>query len=234
MTALAKLTSVELKLLVREPGAMFALLIPLFILVVFGSSIEPGDTVLVPMSLAIAVGLVGLYLMPTTLATYRERGILRRLSTTPVRPGSMLVVQLILQLVLVVAACGLLLTVAGTVLGAHLPDAALPALVTFLLGTAALFAIGLLIAALAPNGRAANGIGVLLYFPMAFLAGLMQPVDQMPAILASIGRYTPLGAFRQALQDVWAGGSPSLLLWGVLAAYAVIISVAAARLFRWE
>lgn len=209
MTALAKLTSVELKLLVREPGAMFALLIPLFILVVFGSSIEPGDTVLVPMSLAIAVGLVGLYLMPTTLATYRERGILRRLSTTPVRPGSMLVVQLILQLVLVVAACGLLLTVAGTVLGARLPDAALPAVVTFLLGTAALFAIGLLIAALAPNGRAANGIGVLLYFPMAFLAGLMQPVDQMPAILASIGRYTPLGAFRQALQDVWAGGSPA-------------------------
>lgn len=234
MTALAKLTSVELKLLVREPGAMFALLIPLFILVVFGSSIEPGDTVLVPMSLAIAVGLVGLYLMPTTLATYRERGILRRLSTTPVRPGSMLVVQLILQLVLVVAACGLLLTVAGTVLGARLPGAVLPAVVTFLLGTAALFAIGLLIAALAPNGRAANGIGVLLYFPMAFLAGLMQPVDQMPAILASIGRYTPLGAFRQALQDVWAGGSPSLLLWAVLAAYAVLISVAAARLFRWE
>jgi ABC-2 type transport system permease protein len=234
MTALAKLTSVELKLLVREPGAMFALLIPLFILVVFGSSIEPGDTVLVPMSLAIAVGLVGLYLMPTTLATYRERGILRRLSTTPVRPGSMLVVQLILQLVLVVAACGLLLTVAGTVLGARLPDAVLPVVVTFLLGTAALFAVGLLIAALAPNGRAANGIGVLLYFPMAFLAGLMQPVDQMPAILASIGRYTPLGAFRQALQDAWAGGSPSLLLWGVLAAYAVIISVAAARLFRWE
>ncbi|MFI7452722.1 ABC transporter permease [Nonomuraea sp. NPDC049714] len=234
MTALAKLTSVEIKLLVREPGAMFALLIPLFILVVFGSSIEPGDTVLVPMSLAIAVGLVGLYLMPTTLATYRERGILRRLSTTPVRPGSMLVVQLILQLVLVVAACGLLLTVAGTVLGARLPGAALPAVVTFLLGTAAMFAVGLLIAALAPNGRAANGIGVLLYFPMAFLAGLMQPVDQMPTILASIGRYTPLGAFRQALQDVWAGSSPSLLLWGVLAAYAVIMSVAAARLFRWE
>src|SRR5690606_28260285 len=77
---MTKLALVELKLLTREPGAVFSLLIPLFILVVFGSSIEPGDTLLVPMALAIAVGLVGLYLLPTTLATYRERGILRRLS----------------------------------------------------------------------------------------------------------------------------------------------------------
>ncbi|WP_336211918.1 ABC transporter permease [Nonomuraea sp. LPB2021202275-12-8] len=234
MTILAKLTTVELKLLVREPGSMFTILIPLFILVIFGSSIEPGDTLLLPMSLAIAVGLVALYMLPTTMATYRERGILRRLSTTPVRPATMLVVQLILQLVLALTACTLLLVVAGTVLGAHLPTRALPVVVTFLLGTAAMFAIGLLIAAVASNGRSANGIGVLLYFPMAFLAGLMQPPHLMPVILARIGEYTPLGAFRQALQDVWAGGSPSLLLLGVMAAYAVIISAAAARFFRWE
>ncbi|GLW98143.1 ABC transporter permease [Microtetraspora sp. NBRC 16547] len=231
---MTKLTVVELKLLTREPGAIFSLLIPLFILVVFGSSIEPGDTVLLPMALAIAVGLVGLYMLPTTMATYRERGILRRLSTTPVRPGNLLVVQLILQLVLALTACGLLLAVGGTVLGAHLPTRVLSGVLTFLLGTAAMFAVGLLIAALAPNGRAANGIGVLLYFPMAYLAGLMQPTDQMPDILARIGEYTPLGAFRQSMQDVWAGGAPSPLLLGVMAAYAVVISIAAARFFRWE
>jgi ABC-type multidrug transport system permease subunit len=229
-----KLAIVELKLLTREPGAMFSLLIPLFILVIFGSSIEPGDTVLLPMALAIAVGLVGLYLLPTTMATYRERGILRRLATTPVRPGSMLLVQLLLQFVLALTACALLLAVAGAVLGAHLPTRVLPGALTFLLGTAAMFAIGLFIAAVAPNGRAANGIGVLLFFPLAYLAGLMQPTDQMPAIVARLGEYTPLGAFRQSLGDVWAGAAPSPLLLGVLAAYAVVISIAAARYFRWE
>ncbi|MEU4699098.1 ABC transporter permease [Nonomuraea dietziae] len=231
---MTKLTVVELKLLVREPGSMFTILLPLFILVIFGSSIPPGDTVLLPMTLAIAVGLVGLYLVPTTLATYRERGILRRLSTTPVRPRNLLIVQLLLQLVLAVTACALLIAVAGTVLGAHLPARVVPVVVAFALGTAAMFAIGLLIAAVAPNGRTANGVGVLLYFPMAFLAGLMQPADKMPVILARIGEYTPLGAFRQTLQDVWAGASPSPLLLGVMAAYAVIISVAAAKFFRWE
>ncbi|GAA4915926.1 ABC-2 type transport system permease protein [Nonomuraea thailandensis] len=229
-----KLALVETKLLTREPGALFSLLIPLFILVVFGSSIQPGDTVLLPMALAIAVGLVGLYLLPTTLATYRERGILRRLSITPVHPGSLLVVQLLLQLVLVVVACGLLMAVAGTVLGAHLPALVFSGVLAFLLGTASMFAIGSLVAALAPNGRAANGFGVLLYFPMAYLAGLMQPVDQMPDMVALVGTFTPLGAFVESLRDVWAGSAPSLLTLGVMAAYTLVIGLVATKFFRWE
>ncbi|MEW9554678.1 ABC transporter permease [Nonomuraea sp. NPDC050783] len=229
-----KLVVVETKLLIREPGALFSLLIPLFILVVFGSTIQPGDTVLLPMAVAIAVGLVALYMVPTTLATYRERGVLRRLAATPVRPGNLLLVQLVLQLVLAVTACALLVAVAGTVLGARLPARVGAVVLVFALGTAAMFAIGLLIAAAAPNGRAANGIGVLLYFPMAYLAGLMQPVDQMPDIVARVGEYTPLGAFGQSLRDVWAGAAPGPLPLGVMAAYAVVVSVAAARLFRWE
>ncbi|SFR82731.1 ABC-2 type transport system permease protein [Agromyces sp. CF514] len=234
MPATVKLTAVESKLLVREPGSLFTVLIPLFILIVFGSSIGPDDTTLLPMAIAIAIGLVGLYLMPTALATYREKGILRRLSTTPVRPVSLLAVQLILQFVLVLVSCGALLVVAAAVLGAPLPANAMGFAAVFLLGTASMFSIGLLIAALAPSGRAANGIGVLLYFPMAYLAGLMQPASQMPAILVRIGEFTPLGAFRQSLQDVWTGAAPDPLLLGVMAAYSVVVGLAAAKFFRWE
>ena len=124
--------------------------------------------------------------------------------------------------------------VAGVVLGAHLPSRWPLVTLVFLAGTAAVFAIGLLIAALAPNGRAANGIGVLLYFPMAYLAGLMQPTGQMPDILARVGEYTPLGAFRQSLQGIWAGGAIDPLPLAVMAAYALVISAVAARFFRWE
>jgi ABC-2 type transport system permease protein len=237
MSAIARLARVETKLLVREPGSIFTIVIPLFILVVFGMSLTPGDTVLLPMTLAIGVGLVALYMVPTTLATYRERGILRRLSATPLRPGALLAVQLLLQLVLAVAGSALLLVVAGAFLGAALPSGAAGAgrvALVFVLGTAAMFAIGLLIAALAPNGRSANGIGVLLYFPMAYLAGMMQPEASMPAVLARLGGFTPLGAFRRALQDVWAGVAPQPLQLGIMAGYAVIVSLAAARFFRWE
>lgn len=234
MSATAKLTVVESKLLVREPGSLFTVAIPLFILIVFGSSIGPDDTTLLPMTIATAISLVGLYLMPTALATYREKGILRRLSTTPLKPSSLLIVQLVLQFMLVLVSCTALLAVAGAVLGARLPANAMSLIVVFVLGTGSMFAVGLLIAALAPSGHAANGIGVLLYFPMVYLAGLMQPVSQMPAILVRVGEFTPLGAFRQSLQHVWSGAAPDPLLLGVMAAYAVLLSLAAARYFRWE
>lgn len=234
MSATAKLTAVESKLLVRDPGSMFSFLIPVFILIVFGLSLPADDTTLLPTTLSIAIGLVGLYLMPTTLATYREKGILRRLSTTPARPASLLAVQLLLQFVLAVVSCASLLIIAGGLLGARLPTNALGFVAVFVLGTASMFAVGLLIAALAPNGRAANGIGVLLYFPMAFLAGLMQPAAMMPQVLVRIGEFTPLGALRGALGEVWAGDAPSPLLLVVMGAYALVVSGVAAKLFRWE
>lgn len=233
MQTLAKLTTVETKLLIREPGAVFSLLIPIFILVVFGSSIEEGDTVLLPMAVALAVAMVGLYLLPTTLATYRERGILRRLSVTPVRPSNLLSVQILLQLVLTVLAVSLLLVVGIGFLGAHAPGAG-SFLAAVLLGTAAMFSVGLLIAALAPNGRSANGFGVLLFFPLAYLGGLMQPVEYMPDILASVSGYTPLGALRQSLQDVWSAAALAPLPLATMAVYALVASLVAARYFRWE
>jgi len=234
MSATAKLTIVESKLLVRDPGSTFTLLIPLFVLIVFGMSLGAGDATLLPVTLSIAIGLVGLYLLPTTLTTYREKGILRRLATTPVRPASLLVVQLLLQFLLASLSCTVLLAVAAGLLHARMPVGLGGFAVVFLLGAASMFAVGLLIAALAPNGRAANGIGVLLYFPMAYLAGLMQPAGMMPPVLVHIGGFTPLGALRQSLDEVWTGGAANPVALVVMAAYAVVVTIAAATFFRWE
>ncbi|KAB8185196.1 ABC transporter permease [Nonomuraea phyllanthi] len=234
MTGFSKLAQVEAKLLLRDPGAIFSMAIPLFILVIFSGGTSPGDTALPSMSMTIAVGLVGLYMVPTTLATYRERGILRRLSTTPVSPGALLGVQLILQLVFAMLAAGLLVAVSIVAFQAAQPARVAAMSAAFLLGTSAIFAIGLLIAATAASGRAANGIGVLLYFPLAFLGGLMQPKEAMPELLATIGEFTPLGLFRQAIHDAWSGAATQPLLLAIMAAYALVVGSVAARFFRWE
>jgi ABC-2 type transport system permease protein len=56
----------------------------------------------------------------------------------------------------------------------------------------------------------------------------------MGATLRDIGDYTPLGAAVQALQDATAGTWPSAGQLLVMAAYAVICSLLAPRLFRWQ
>jgi ABC-2 type transport system permease protein len=115
-----------------------------------------------------------------------------------------------------------------------LPRQTLGFLVAFLLSICAMFAIGLLVAALAPTGKAANGIGTVLFFPLGFLAGLWTPGPLMPDVVRQISSFSPLGAGVQAIQRAWEGSFPEPLHLAVLVAYTVVLGFIAARRFRWE
>lgn len=103
-----------------------------------------------------------------------------------------------------------------------------------LLAAAALLGAGLLVAAVAPTGRVARGIGALLFYPMMFFAGLWLPIPSMPAVLQHISHATPLGAAVPALTAAAEGSMPTALQLGTLAAWAVALGLTAARFFRWE
>jgi ABC-2 type transport system permease protein len=105
---------------------------------------------------------------------------------------------------------------------------------TIVLAVAALFSLGLLVAAVAPSGRAANLAGTFLFFPMMFFAGLWVPVAQMPSVLRGISHRTPLGAATAALQEASTGHWPSGVYLATLAGYAIVLGAAAVKLFRWE
>ena len=66
-----------------------------------------------PVLIALVLAMLSLISLPVHLATYREQGILRRMSTTPVPPSWMLAAQVIINLALAVVALGILV-VAGT------------------------------------------------------------------------------------------------------------------------
>src|SRR5262249_13914055 len=107
MNALRKLTYVEFKLFLRDPVALFFVLaLPLGFLLIFGLSSARGrlGTFLPAMEVALALGMVGLFTLPTYLATYREKGILRRLATTPVHPALLLITQLLINLLMAAVA----------------------------------------------------------------------------------------------------------------------------------
>ena len=143
---------------------------------------RPIDTVLPSIALAISVGVLAISALPGYLAIYREKGILRRLSTTPASPAMPLIAQVAVNLAMLVAVLVLVLGI-----GAAWLDMAMPAsvgwfVVAFGFRAAALFAVGLLVAAVAPTARAANAIGLLVFFLSLFLAGAWLPM--MPAWLS--------------------------------------------------
>ena len=243
--ALRKLTVTEAKLLWRTPAALFwAVGFPLAGLLVLGlvpGTNKPvksfgGASVLqtyVPIIITFTIVMSAVQFLPVTLVTYRERGILRRMSTTPVTPRTVLGAQLIVNvgLQIAVAAVTVAIAVAGFGFSVRQP---LAFAVAFLLATAAVNALGLLVAAVSFTGKAASAVGGLLFFVLMFFGGLWWPRSQMPGALRHVSDVTPVGAAVQALQDGIAGhwGSPRYL--AVLAGYVIVGSVLATRLFRWE
>src|SRR6266496_3040400 len=111
MTALTRMTAVEAKLFLRDPGAPITVLgIPLALLLVFGLMPDankpseefgghaPLSTVIAPMAVTILLAMLALTLFPTAMATYREKGVLKRLSASPVPPTRLLTAQLAVNL----------------------------------------------------------------------------------------------------------------------------------------
>lgn len=246
MSVFLKLTRNELRLFLREPLVVFfSLLFPTILVVILGSIPdfrEPspdlgGATVIslyVGISLALSLAMLGLQFLPSVLASYREKGILRRVATTPVRPIVLLAAQMASSLLIAVVSGLLVIAVGRIVFGVGLPGQLPGFVLAYLLSAAGVFAVGLLIAALAPTGKAANSIGTLLFFPSMFFAGLWTPREVLPGFLQRIGDFTPLGAGERALHEAATGHWPQLLPIVVLVAYVVVFGAAAARLFRWE
>ncbi|WP_127571101.1 ABC transporter permease [Georgenia faecalis] len=248
---LGALAASEARLFLRDVGgSFFALAFPSVLLVGVGLAI-PGmrDPITdapppwagmlpihlyLPVVLAAVIATPALTTLPVVLATYREQGILRRLSTTPMRPQGVLVAQVAVNLAALVVAAVLALTVGALTFDAPLPDQPLVALLAFVLGAAAMFGVGLLIAARAPKASSASGLGMLVFFPMLLFAGMWTPGPAMPETLATIGAYTPLGAASQAMTTAWFHGDFPALEAVVMLAYVVVLYPLATKLFRWS
>src|SRR5215813_2555118 len=67
--------------------------------------------------LTVVIAATGLVMLPVHLASYRERGVLRRFAAAGFPRWSFAISQLIVGLVTIVVACGLLLAVAAPVYG---------------------------------------------------------------------------------------------------------------------
>lgn len=238
-----RLIRMELKLYFRDYAAVFfgTVLSPLiYVILGFVPAFRVKDPELggqsiiglyVPIMIAMAIAMIGLSVMPSQLATYRERGILRRLSTAPVRPRDLLMAQAVVQLGILLTSSALVVGIGWQAFGVALPANPIAFVGAFAVATAAMFAIGLMLAS-APTAKLAAGLGSAVFFPMMFLAGLWVPREAMPEALRTISDFSPLGAAVQTLTDAGAGHWPKALPVAVLLVWTAVAWLGALRLFR--
>ena len=247
MGAPTALTRLETRLFLREPMSLiFGLLFPPLLLLAMGylfpgfdeplAELDGGRLISVYSPTVIGLGLATLSLMilPMTLTTYRDMGILRRFRTTPIRPGWLLWAQVSANAIVAVAGSAATVIIAVLAFDVTFPSSMLWFVVSFALGLTAMFTVGLLIGATAPSATAGQVFGFSLFFPMLFFAGVYVPRPFMSDGLVTASNLTPLGAAVQAMTDSWEGMTPSGLHLLVMAAYAAVCGLLAMRLFRWD
>ena len=244
--AFAKIVLNEVRLVARNPRALvYAFALPVLLLVLFGNlrkfqvhkaslgGLTLFDTY-IPVLICMVIALIALLSLPGPLATYREQGILRRLSTTPAPPAWVLAAQVVINLCLAVLAIFIIVVVGIAAFNEHAPNNIGGFVLAIALTVAALLSLGLVLATVAKTAQGAYVMGGAVFFPLIFLAGLWLPRPDMPTWLQHISNYTPLGAAVEAMQHSMTGGFPPAAPLVTLAAYSVAFAFLAVRYFKWE
>lgn len=236
----------EARLAVRQPAGMIAGAgVALLLLVIFGEipvfrqpSANLGGysafDIYIPILMTFSIAMIAFTYLPGPLVAYRELGILRRLSTTPVPAYWVLAAQLVVQTCFMVATLVLLVAVSIVFFGITFPKNLAAMVLSIALCMAALFAIGLTIAAVARTSGAARGLMAAALYPMMFFSGLYYPIQLMPPVIQTVSSYTPLGAAVPAIGKSWVGQFPPAQSLLVLAGYALVFGFLAKIFFRWE
>ena len=239
MKTLAKLIWIEVKLFAREPVAVvFAFAFPLVVLLVlagaFGSEPDPdfggatGIDYYVPGYLAVVIASIGLIGLPVHLASLRERGVLRRLRASSVSMTSVFGAQTAVHVAMAALGGVVLLAAASLVYDVHAPSSVAGVALGFGVGALSFVALGFLLGSLAPTARAAQAIGLVLFFPMWLLSGAGPPRGVMTQTMRQLSDLLPLTRVVTAIQEPWLGtGSNASELVVLLALFAAAVALTA-------
>jgi len=243
-----KLSWVQFKLFLREPAAFFfTLIFPLLLLILFGAIFgnEPSkeynyrfgyiDTE-VPAITAIIIATVALLGIPISIATDREKQVLRRYRATPLPPLTYLAANVLVYFGMALVGMMILIVVAKVFFGLRFGGNWLSVLAGFTLSGSAFFALGFVVASLSPTARVAQVVGQIAFFPMMFLSGAAFPLQIMPEGVRRVSAALPLTYVVSLLRGLWFGESwgAHLTAVGILVAMLVVGTVISSRTFRWE
>lgn len=242
MRVLLELTWLELKLFLREPlTVLFVLVLPLVVLYVlngvFGSQPDPsvwdGHSPIdfyTSAYVGLVLATIGVLSLPVHLAGYRESGVLRRFRASSLRSGMFAGAHLLVAIAMGAVGSLLLTTLSMLAYDATTPQDPVGVLAAALLVSLAFASLGTLLGLVLPTARAAQGLGVLLFFVFLMLGGAGPPREVLPDAMLLLSDLTPLTYAARLLRAPWLGASWDVTATAVMAGMLVV----SAALTSWR
>jgi|SRR5450755_1008205 ABC-2 type transport system permease protein len=224
----------------RGENILVTLIVPVLLLIFFASlNIIPatnGSAVnfLLPGILALAIIAAGMVNLGIATSYERYYGVLKRLGSSPLSRGGLIIAKVISILILEVIQVLLLVGVAILLYKWQLSGSTLLALAVIALGTVTFAALGLAMAGALRAELTLAGANALFLLFLLIGDGIL-PLSHLPSPLADLAQILPAAALTDALRAAMTNGAAfptSPLI--VLAIWAIVILTIAIRTFKWE
>jgi ABC-2 type transport system permease protein len=233
----------ELRLAARRgESLLITFVIPAGVLLVFSTFDTTGGTAggqpvdrILPGAMALAVIAASLVSLAIATGFERSYGVIKRLGGSPAGTSALVASKTVAVIVVEAIEITLLLAIAAGVL-AWSPGPGASATLTMaglLLGTIAFAGLGLLMAGTL-RAEATLALANLLFLLSLVLGGIVIPLDRLPPAVASIAHDLPPAALTQVLGVGLGGAGDATESLVILAGWAVVLAILAARKFRWD
>ena len=173
----------------------------------------------------------------TSLASYREKQILKRMQATPLNVRTFFAAQVVAYLIVALAQGTLILVLGSSIFDVEIVGNVLFILILVLVGNIVFLNLGFIVGSTSKSVQAASGLGNAILLPMMFFSGVFFPTDNLPQVIQNVVTYLPLAPIVDAVRgvtiearDLW--DYPAELL--IIALWIVGTSVLATRLFRFR
>jgi len=187
-------------------------------------------------------GIIAMSIMTSSLsgavnvnAELRQKGVIRKLSTTPITRTDWILSNILYQFILAVISTIAILLVSYAVFNVILQINAW-LLVFILLDVFAFAGIGMMLTRVAKDAESAAAAANAIMFPMMFLSGSFFPLEMMPGFLQTFARMLPLyyvnEGFRASM--VFVDNMIALRYSAIIGIFAAVVFVLGILATKWE
>ena len=187
-------------------------------------------------------GIIAMSVMTSSLsgavnmnAELRQKGVIRKLSTTPITRTDWILSNILYQFILALLSTMAILLVSYAVFSVRLQINAW--LLLFLaLEVFAFGGLGMILTRVANEAESATAAANFIMFPMMFLSGSFFPLELMPGFLQTIARLLPLYYVNEGLRAsmVFVDKMAALRYSAMIGVFAAVVFVLGINTTKWE
>jgi len=189
----------------------------------------------IPGIIAMAVMTASLFGTVNVNTELRQKGVIRKLATTPITRTDWILSNILYQFILAVISTIAMLVVSYAVFNISLQiNAWLP--VFIVLDVFAFVGIGMILSRFVKEAQSAAAAANAIMFPMMFLSGSFFPIEMMPGFLQTLARILPLYYVNEGLRAsmVFVDHTAALEYSAIIGVFAAIVVILGIIATKWE